>query len=63
MTSSGTRYWELALLDVDAKNQATAGAVELGLEPFVGRWGFPAAQDTVQRLTDCLHPFFLPFFY
>lgn len=38
MTLAGTQNWELALLDVDAKNQGTSGASELDLEHFVGRY-------------------------
>lgn len=41
MTLAGAENWELALLDVDAKNQGTAGASELDLEHFVGRWVIP----------------------
>lgn len=38
MTLAETQNWELALLDVDAKTQGTAGASELDLEHFVGRY-------------------------
>lgn len=43
MTLAGAENWELALLDVDAKNQGTAGASELDLEHFVVDGSFPDA--------------------
>jgi len=36
MQLAGTRSEQLALLNVDAKNQATTGTAELDLKPFVG---------------------------
>lgn len=61
MTLAGTQNWELALLDVAAKNQGTAGASELDLEHFVGRWVFPRCsgyKDQGLTLLRSLHIFF-----
>lgn len=64
MTSAGTQNQESALLDVDAKNQATARAFELDLEPFVGRYSFPRCSGyKLHRLSRNLHPFFFFFFF
>lgn len=41
MTLAGMQNQQSALLNVDTKKQGTAGAAELDLEPFVGRWRFP----------------------
>lgn len=57
--------WESALLDVDAKKQATVRAVELNSEPWSVNGAFPDAQSrrNTDRLLRNLQPFFLFFFF
>lgn len=45
---------QLALMNVDAKNQATTRAAELDLEPSVVRWSYPVCSGFRLLRSSCL---------